>query len=123
MFLVNAYAKAQKLHTDSLDIYTPILNKYGYSQDDFFNTLANFQKRKSARLSDVIEGTIASLESMANGYEQKLRNLNYIDSLAKSMCTKEIKSVEKIRVRRMKDTTRLVLSIPIRDKGEYSRLP
>ena len=119
MFLVNAYAKAQKLHTDSLDIYTPILNKYGYSQDDFFNTLANFQKRKSARLSDVIEGTIASLESMANGYEQKLRNLNYIDSLAKSMCTNEIKSVEKIRVRRMKDTTRLVLSIPIRDKGEY----
>ena len=55
MFLVNAYAKAQRVDTDSLDIYTPILNKYGYTQEDFFNTLANFQKRKSARLSDVVE--------------------------------------------------------------------
>ena len=119
MFLVNAYAQAQSIRTDSLDIYTPILEKYGYTQDDFFNTLANFQKRKSARLSDVIESTISSLESMANGYEQKLRNLNYIDSLAKAMCTKEVMSVDKIRVRRLRDTAKLVLSLPIRDVGEY----
>lgn len=119
MFLVNAYAQAQSIKTDSLDIYTPILEKYGYTQDDFFNTLANFQKRKSARLSDVIESTIASLESMANGYEQKLRNLNYIDSLAKAMCAKEVMSVDKIRVRRLRDTAKLVLSLPIRDVGEY----
>ena len=119
MFLVNAYAQAQSIKTDSLDIYTPILEKYGYTQDDFFNTLANFQKRKSARLSDVIESTISSLESMANGYEQKLRNLNYIDSLAKAMCTKEVMSVDKIRVRRLRDTAKLVLSLPIRDVGEY----
>lgn len=119
MFLVNAYAQAQSIRTDSLDIYTPILEKYGYTQDDFFNTLANFQKRKSARLSDVIESTIASLESMANGYEQKLRNLNYIDSLAKAMCAKEVMSVDKIRVRRLRDTAKLVLSLPIRDVGEY----
>ena len=119
MFLVNAYAQAQSIRTDSLDIYSPILEKYGYTQDDFFNTLANFQKRKSARLSDVIESTIASLESMANGYEQKLRNLNYIDSLAKAMCTKEVMSVDKIRVRRLRDTAKLVLSLPIRDVGEY----
>ena len=119
MFLVNAYAQAQSIKTDSLDIYTPILEKYGYTQDDFFNTLANFQKRKSARLSDVIESTISSLESMANGYEQKLRNLNYIDSLAKAMCTKEVMSVDKIKVRRLRDTAKLVLSLPIRDVGEY----
>lgn len=119
MYLVNAYAKSQHISTDSLDIYTPILAKHGYTQDDFFNTLANFQKRKSARLSDVIESTITSLESMANGYEQKLKNLNYIDSLAKAMCSREVMNVDKIRVRRMKDTTRLVLSLPIRDKGEY----
>ena len=119
MFLVNAYAQAQSIKTDSLDIYSPILEKYGYTQDDFFNTLANFQKRKSARLSDVIESTISSLESMANGYEQKLRNLNYIDSLAKAMCTKEVMSVDKIRVRRLRDTAKLVLSLPIRDVGEY----
>lgn len=119
MFIVNAYVGAKGVDTDSLDIYTPILNKYGYTQDDFFNTLANFQKRKSARLSDVIESTIASLESLSNGYEEKLRNLNYIDSMAKSMCSREVMFVERVRVRRMRDTARLVLSLPIVDEGEY----
>lgn len=119
MFLVNAYANSTKMKTDSLDIYTPILERYGYTQDDFFNTLANFQKRKSARLSDVIEASIASLESLADGYEQKLRNLKYIDSLAKAQCREEILFVEKITARRLRDTTKLQLTIPILDRGEY----
>ena len=41
MFLVNAYASAHSINTDSLDIYTPILQKYGYTQEDFFNTPAS----------------------------------------------------------------------------------
>lgn len=120
MFLSNAYANSEGLKTDSIDIYTPILERYGYSQDDFFNTLANFQKRKSARLSDVIEATIASLEGLSNEYEQKLRDLNYIDSLAKAMCSREVLFVEKVRVRRMRDTARLVVSMPVLGKGEYT---
>lgn len=119
MFLVNAYANSEKVKTDSLDIYTPILERYGYTQDDFFNTLANFQKRKSARLSDAIEGAIASLERLADGYEQKLRDLKYIDSLAKAQCREEVFFVEKIVARKFRDTTKLQLSIPIHDSGEY----
>lgn len=119
MFLVNAYANSKNLATDSLDIYTPILERYGYTQQDFFNTLANFQKRKSARLGDVIEATISSLESLANGYHQKLRNLSYVDSLAKAQCSQEVLFVEHIAVRKMKDTTKLHLLLPIRDRGEY----
>lgn len=119
MFLVNAYANAEKMKTDSLDIYTPILERYGYTQDDFFNTLANFQKRKSARLGDVIEASIASLERLAEGYEQKLRNLRYVDSLAKAQCAQEVLWVEHIAVKRLKDTTKLQLTLPIHDSGEY----
>lgn len=119
MFLVNAYANAEKMNTDSLDIYTPILERYGYTQNDFFNTLANFQKRKSARLGDVIEASITSLESLAEGYEQKLRNLRYVDSLAKAQCSQEVLWVEHIAVNRLKDTTKLQLSLPIHDRGEY----
>lgn len=119
MFLVNAYATAEKVHTDSLDIYTPILERYGYTQDDYFNTLANFSKRKSARLGDVIEATIKSLEGLADGYTRKLRNLDYIDSLAKAQCSKEVLWREKIAVRRFKDTVRLQLVLPVRDEGEY----
>ncbi len=119
MFLVNAYASAQKMSTDSLDIYTPILERYGYTQDDFFNTLANFSKRKSARLGDIIEATIANLEGLAEGYTRRLKELAYIDSLAKAECSKEVFAREQIRVRRLKDTTRLQLVLPIRDEGEY----
>lgn len=119
MFLVNAYANAEKMNTDSLDIYTPILERYGYTQDDFFNTLANFQKRKSARLGDVVEASIASLESLAEGYEQKLRNLRYVDSLAKAQCAREVLFVEHIAARKLKDTTKLQFTLPIHDSGEY----
>lgn len=119
MFLVNAYANSEKVKTDSLDIYTPILEHYGYTQDDFFNTLANFQKRKSARLGDVIEAAIASLERLADGYEQKLRDLKYIDSLAKAQCSEEVFFVDKIVARKFRDTTKLQLTIPIHDSGEY----
>lgn len=119
MFLVNAYASNQKLQTDSLDIYTPILERYGYTQQDFFNTLANFRKRKSARLGDVVEASITSLENLAAGYEQKLRDLRFVDSLAKAQCSQEVLSIDRIVVRRMKDTTKLQLSLPIHDRGEY----
>lgn len=119
MFLVNAYAAKQKIDTDSIDIYSPILKRYGYNQEDFFNTLANFQKRKSARLSDIIESSIASLESLSEGLERKLRNLAYVDSLAKAECSKEVLWVEKIKVNGFKDTTKLHLTFPIIDRGEY----
>ena len=119
MFLVNAYVNSQTIDADSLDIYTPILERYGYKQEDFFNTLANFQKRKSARLSDVIEETIASLERLADGYEQKLRNLKYVDSLAKAQSSKEVFWRSRIAARKMGDTTKLQLVIPIREEGEY----
>lgn len=119
MFLVNAYVNSQTIDTDSLDIYTPILERYGYKQEDFFNTLANFQKRKSARLSDVIEETIASLERLADGYEQKLRNLKFVDSLAKAQCSEEVFWKSRIAARKMGDTTKLQLVIPVRGEGEY----
>lgn len=119
MFLVNAYANSEKVDADSLDIYTPILERYGYTQEDFFNTLANFQKRKSARLGDVIEESIRSLESLAEGYEQKLRDLKFVDSLAKAQCSSEVLMVDRIAVRRWKDTTKLHLTIPVHDSGEY----
>ena len=119
MYLANAFADYEKMGTDSLDIYTPILARYGYSEQDFFNTLASFSKRKSARLSHIIEGAISSLEGLSEGYARKLRNLRYIDSLAKAECGYEVMFVEKISVKRMKDTARLHINIPVREEGEY----
>lgn len=118
MFLVNAYATTHKINTDSLDIYTPILQKYGYTQDDFFNTLANFQTRKSARFSDIIENTVGSLDAMSKGYLARLKMNRHIDSLVKAECQQELLFIDTLRVTRMKDTTKLKFSIPIRSEGE-----
>lgn len=119
MFLTNAYVSTFKVDADSMDIYTPILERYGYTQDDFFNTLANFQKRKSARLGDVMNATILDLEGLSEGYHTKVRNYKYIDSLAKAACVKEVYMLERVRVKSMKDTAQLRITLPIRDRGEY----
>ena len=118
MFIVNAYASAHSINTDSLDIYTPILQKYGYTQEDFFNTLANFQTRKSARFSDIIENTVANLDVMSKEYMARLKRKKQIDSLAKEEFKKELFFIDTLRVTKMKDTTKLKLSIPIRSEGE-----
>lgn len=120
MFLTNAYVSLNKTSVDSIDMYTPILERYGYTQDDFFNTLANFQKRKSARLSDVINATITDLDNLTKGYQKRVRDLKYIDSLAKATYQKEFFVLGEVKVDRMKDTARLRLSFPIVDKGEYA---
>lgn len=119
MFLTNAYVNLNKVKTDSVDLYTPILERYGYTQDDLFNTLANFQKRKSARLGDVINATILDLESLSEGYQKRVRDQKYIDSLATATYQKEFFVLHSVEVNRMKDTARLRLSLPIVDEGEY----
>ncbi len=61
-FVVNAYTSEQKISLDSLNIYEPIFESYGYTTQDVQYTIGNFSKRKSARLSDIVEGAIKILE-------------------------------------------------------------
>ena len=52
-FIVNSYVGVERLDLDSLDIYEPIFDKYGYTSRDVRYTVANFSRRKSARLDAV----------------------------------------------------------------------
>ena len=52
--LTNAYISQKSVKYDSLNIYEPILAKYGYTKEDMQYTLENFLRQKSAHLSDVI---------------------------------------------------------------------
>jgi len=119
MFLANAYVMRQNVRVDSIDIYTPILKRYGYTQEDFFYTLADFQKRKSARFSDVIEEAVTALQSLSDAYDEKVRDIAYIDSLALAGSSREVLSVKQIKVTRMSDTSRLRLSIPVQGGRQY----
>ncbi len=58
---------------DSVDIYTPVLERHGYSVDDLEYTIGNVTKRKSAQLSDIMEKTI---EELKNEAEDRRRHWN-----------------------------------------------
>ena len=41
-FVVNAYIGEERVNLDSLQIYEPIFNRYGYTSEDVVHTVGNF---------------------------------------------------------------------------------
>ena len=78
-FLSNAYMQHRGMRPDSLNLYEPIFAKYGYTTADVQYTIGNFSKRKSARLSDVVEQAIKLLETEAEHLD---REVSILDTIA-----------------------------------------
>lgn len=116
--LVNAYAQQENINTDSLDIYTPVFDKYGYTMADFRYTLTTFSKRKSMRVSDIINETTKLLESDFNRYNKAVAALDSVDARSRRLYAEPIKIDSTIKVRRISDTSHLRLSIPVKE-GRY----
>ena len=83
-FLSNAYMQHRGMRPDSLNLYEPIFAKYGYTTADVQYTIGNFSKRKSARLSDVVEQAIKLLETEAEHLDREVSILDTIDNVARS---------------------------------------
>ena len=118
-FLTNAYVYNRNVATDSLNIYEPIFEKYGYTSEDVQYTIGNFSKRKSARLGDVVEQAIKQLEEEGLVYERETAILDTIDNVARRTFTRTVYSDTLIRVSRIKDTARLHIELDGIRKGEY----
>jgi len=118
IFLSNAYVGSHPLPTDSLDFYTPIFRKYGYTVEDFRYTLANFAKRKSSRLSDIIKEAYDELDRQYGYYQKKLAILDTIDRIAGDRLRQKVLFDSLIRARKISDTTRLIFTLPARE-GTY----
>ena len=54
-YLINAYVSDRGVKLDSLELYEPVFSRYGYTAEDVRYTIGNFSRRKSAKLSDVVE--------------------------------------------------------------------
>jgi hypothetical protein len=91
-YLANAYMGEKGINEDSLFLYEPIFERYGYSVEDMQNTLKTFSKRKSALLSDLMVEVSKQLEREAKiegrkivvtpglvelGKDENLANLQY----------------------------------------------
>lgn len=120
MYLANAYADeyGRNLMIDSINIYEPILNGYGYTTRDFTYTLANFTKRKSAKIAPVITEANNKLDRMLADAEGKIARANTLDSLARESAREVVYFAESIHVTEKADTGRLRITIPAKE-GRY----
>lgn len=118
-FVANAYVENRHLAIDSLDLYSPIFEKYGYTVDDVRYTIGNFSKRKNARLGDVVEITIKKLEQEGLALEREAAVLDTIDNIARRTFRRTLHSDSLLRVERLQDTGKLHLSFNDIRPGEY----
>lgn len=119
-FLTNAYVNHARLNVDSLKIYEPVFARYGYTTEDVQYTIGNFLKRKSARLSDVVEQAINMLETEGAYYDREVAVLDTIDNASRRAMRRVIYSDSLIRVTRLKDSTKLRVTLDNIHPGNYA---
>lgn len=117
-FLTNAYLEHERVKIDSMNLYAPIFDHYGYTTEDVQLTIGNFSKRKSARLSDVVERAIELLEEEGLAYDRQVAILDTIRQVSLRKAKRVVYSDSLIRVGSLKDTARLSITLPV-EQGEY----
>ena len=72
--LVNAYLqhKRNSVELDSMNIYEPILAKYGYTKEDMHYTLNKISRQKSASLGNVADYMINTLTAESDVLAEKV---------------------------------------------------
>ncbi len=118
-FLANAYVYNMKIDFDTLQVYQPIFDKYGYSAEDVAYTVGSFSNRKSARLSDVVEQSIKLLESQADDYSHETMILDSIEARALRYTTKDFYYNERVEFYSMRDTSKLEIILEDLTPGSY----
>ena len=121
IFLVNSYYNTvgDKSPLDTVDIYRPILEKYGYRVRDLTYTIENYSKRKSAKISDLVENTIRRLEAGERQYTALVAARDTINARARRQFTKVVYYDTAISVTSLADTSRLRIAIPVTE-GDYT---
>ena len=119
-YLTNAYLGINYLNLDSILIYEPILDRYGYSAEDFRYTIGNFSRRKSAQLGRVLRDAENQIADIASIYEKKVVVLDTIKNVAVRSFKRTIRQDSLIEIKKRADTTKLNLEIEPLQPGTYS---
>ena len=119
-FVVNAYVDEVRMNIDSLHLYEPIFNQYGYTAKDVIYTVGNFSRRKSARLGTVVEQAISRLEEESKVYAKKVVILDTIRNVAVRSYTRTVYRDSLIRARKRADSTLLHIEVSPILQGEYT---
>lgn len=118
-YIQNAYMTAFARGGDTLDIYTPIWERYGYTEEDMRFSIGNFSKRKSAKLSDVVDEAIRLIEQERTMANHKKAVRDTLREIGRRLFVRTVHYDTLIRVRRVADTAGLELRIPITESGDF----
>lgn len=120
VYLTNAYNQQHRVpNLDSLNIYEPVFAKYGYTTEDIQLTIGNFAKRKSARLSDVVDRAIDLLDEENRFYQGRIAIYDTVGQVARERFKTVVYADSLIEVRKISDTSRLRIIVPIEMPGTY----
>ena len=119
-FVVNAYIGEERVNLDSLQIYEPIFERYGYTTADVIHTVGNFSRRKSARLGSVVEAAISKIEKESKFYAGKVVILDTIKNVALRTFTHEIYRDSLVRANKRADSVKMCVKISPVSRGEYT---
>ena len=119
-YLANAYMGECGINEDSLYLYEPIFERYGYTVEDMQHTLKTFSKRKSALLSDLMVRVSEQLERESKLESRKIVVLDTIDNVARRKYTRTVYEDTLIRVKRLRDTNDLRIKIGDLTTGDYT---
>ena len=118
--LINAYYNVKTDQSpDSLNIYEPVFARYGYTAEDVQYTVDNISRRKNARLGDVAERMISSLDERMQYLNHESAKLDTIENVAFRRYTRSLLSDTTIVAKSAADSVKLRLYLYNIQPGYY----
>lgn len=118
--LINAYYNVKSDQSpDSLNIYEPVFACYGYTAEDVQYTVDNISRRKNARLGDVAERMIASLDERMQYLNHESAKLDTIENVAFRRYTRPLLGDTTIVAKTAADSSKLRLYLYNIHPGYY----
>lgn len=123
LYLANAYWDSYatyEFERDSMDVYTPIFEHYGYTPEDFMYTIEGLTKRKSLKFSDVLQAAMDTLQAKGQPWIHAVALRDTMNRIASELYKKEVyselKSHHYTHLSRAQDSP--TIKIPV-EEGEY----
>lgn len=119
-YITNAYMGIKYFNIDSVQIYEPILEHYGFTPEDFRYTIGNFSRRKSAQLGRVLKDAEEQIKQFADIYDREVVILDTIQNVAVRTMQRVVHKDSLISIKKLADSSKLKMVIDPLQPGMYS---
>ena len=119
-YITNAYMGIKYFNIDSVQIYEPILEHYGFTPEDFRYTIGNFSRRKSAQLGRVLKEAEEQIKQYADIYDREVVILDTTQNVAVRTMQRVVHKDSLISIKKLADSSKLKMVIDPLQPGMYS---